>query len=350
MDYSEVFGQRLRNARIMKGYSMEELSNRIGNAVSKMSISKYESGKMTPGSEVVLKFAEALDLPVDFFFRPFQFEISEIQFRKKSTLSKKQEDSIKETVADKIERYINIEEICNSLVPFEKPEMIAGSEDDVKQHARKLRKEWKLGEDGIVNVIELLEEHGIKVVEVDAPQSFDGFSAYVNREYPVIVLNNSFPSERKRLTAAHELGHLVLSLSPDLSHKDVERYCYVFGNEFLMPERVFVSIVGKKRGLISYPELSAIQRCFGLSCDALMRKASDSGIIRADYYTSYCKRKNSSASFKQQFEQSIYPEEYSERFERLVYRALSSELISEGKAAALLNVPLETVKKTIALS
>lgn len=350
MTYSEIFGQRLRNARIMNGYSMEELSNLIGNAVSKMSISKYESGKMTPGSEVVLKFADALGLPIDFFFRPFQFEINEIQFRKKSTLSKKQEDSIKETVADKIERYISIEEICNSLVPFEKPVKKVDSVDDVKQHAQKLRKDWKLGEDGIVNVIELLEDHGIKVVEVDAPQSFDGFSAYVNRKYPVIVLNKTFPSERKRLTAAHELGHLVLSFSPDLPHKEVERYCYLFGNEFLMPERVFVSIVGKKREMITYPELSAIQRCFGLSCDALMRKASDSGIIHPNDYTSYCKRKNADSVFKQKHEQSLYQDENSDRFERLVYRALSSELISDGKAAALLNVPLETVKKAIALS
>ena len=350
MTYSEIFGQRLKNARMMKGYSMEELSNRIGNAVSKMSISKYESGKMTPGSEVVLKFADALDLPVDFFFRPFKFEINEIKFRKKNSLSKKQEDSIKETVADKIERYINIEEICNSLVPFEKPEMIADSEEDVKRHARELRKDWNLGEDGIVNVIELLEDHGIKVVEVDAPKSFDGFSAYVNREFPVVVLNKNFPSERKRLTAAHELGHLVLSLNPNLVHKQVERYCYLFGNEFLMPERVFVSIIGAQRRSISYPELSAIQRSYGLSCDALMRKASDSGVIHPNYFTSYCKRKNADSKIKEQFELSIYPKEYSERFERLVYKALSSELISDGKAAALLNVPLETVKKTIALS
>ena len=350
MNYSDVFGQRLKNARTMKGYSMEELSSRMGKAVSKMSISKYERGKMIPGSDIVLRFAEALDLPVDFFFRQFQFEIREIQFRKKSNLPKKQEDSIKETVADKIERYLNIEEICNSLVPFKKPEMKVDNEEDVKLYAQKLRKEWNLGEAGIVNVIELLENHGIKVVEVDAPRSFDGFSAYVNGKYPVIVLNKTFPPERKRLTAAHELGHLVLSIHPDLPHKEIERLCYLFGNEFLMPERVFVSIVGNQRRMISYPELSAIQKCYGLSCDALMRKASDSGIIHPSYYTSYCKKKNSNVSFKRQFEQSIYPEEKSERFERLVYRALSSELISDGKAAALLNVPLETVRKTIALS
>ncbi|GAB1483181.1 hypothetical protein MASR2M78_19970 [Treponema sp.] len=49
-----------------------------------------------------------------------------------------------------------------------------------------LRKVWKLGEDGIQNVIEMLEEHRIKVLEIDADLSFDGLSTIVNARYPVI--------------------------------------------------------------------------------------------------------------------------------------------------------------------
>ena len=67
---------------------------------------------------------------------------------------------------------------------------------------------WNIGSDGIINVIDLLEEHGIKVIEIDAPESFDGLSSMVNDLYPVIVLNKAFSSERKRFTALHELGHL----------------------------------------------------------------------------------------------------------------------------------------------
>ena len=98
MANSEIFGQRLKNARIMRGYSMDDLCARIGNAVSKMAVSKYESGCMVPNSTIVIKLANALEMPIDYFFRPFQFEISDIQFRKKSRLPVKQEKTIKETV------------------------------------------------------------------------------------------------------------------------------------------------------------------------------------------------------------------------------------------------------------
>ena len=350
MANSEIFGQRLKNARIMRGYSMDDLCARIGNAVSKMAVSKYESGCMVPNSTIVIKLANALEMPIDYFFRPFQFEISDIQFRKKSRLPVKQEKTIKETVADNIERYLEIEETSNSVVHFEVSAIPVSGDEDVKHAARKLREDWNLGEDGIVNVIELLEEHGIKVVEVEASDSFDGFSAFVNKRFPVVVLNKTFQPERKRLTAVHELGHLILSFKDDVPQKDKERYCYLFGNEFLIPERVFVSIVGNKRNYITYPELASIQRCYGISCDALIKKANTCGVLSSPSYSSYFKRKNANLEFKSTVEQSLYPAECSKRFERLVYKALSSTLISEGKAASLLNIPLEDVRRAIALS
>ena len=98
----------------------------------------------------------------------------------------------------------------------------------VKEAAFQLRENWNIGVDGIVNVIDLLEEQGIKILEIDASDSFDGLSSMVNDEYPVIVLNKSFSSERKRFTALHELGHLVLSFSKELSEKDEAIYPYEY--------------------------------------------------------------------------------------------------------------------------
>ena len=42
MTQNEIFAQRLKNARVMKGYSMDELVAAMGNSLSKMAISKYE--------------------------------------------------------------------------------------------------------------------------------------------------------------------------------------------------------------------------------------------------------------------------------------------------------------------
>ena len=59
---------------------------------------------------------------------------------------------------------------------------------------------------------ELLEEKGLKVLTVPLPARVSGFTCLVKRpgdvpDLPVIVVNNQFSLERRRLTLAHELAH-----------------------------------------------------------------------------------------------------------------------------------------------
>ena len=70
MNQKEIFAQRLKNARIMKGYSMDELVSAMGNNISKMSISKYEKCQLSPNSSVIISLSKALEQPVDYFFKP----------------------------------------------------------------------------------------------------------------------------------------------------------------------------------------------------------------------------------------------------------------------------------------
>lgn len=349
MTSNEIFAQRLKNARVMKGYSMDELVAAMGNSLSKMAISKYEKCQLAPSSTVLISLSKALGQPVDYFFRPFTMQIESVKFRKhKSKLAVKQEESIKQNISDMFERYITIEEICNASVtfvsPFKKP---VSSAEQVKEAALKLRDFWNIGNDGIINVIDLLEEHGIKVIEIAGPESFDGLSSMVNDAYPVIVLNKAFSSERKRFTALHELGHLILNFDDSVSEKDEETLCNLFANEMLILESMFRRIVGDSRREITYPELRAVQIHFGISCDALMYKAKTCGIISEPRYKSYCIQKNKNSAFKERIEQSYYPQEESNRFNRLVYNALSNELITISKAASLLHTSVEKVQEEL---
>ncbi|MBR3671001.1 MAG: helix-turn-helix transcriptional regulator, partial [Fibrobacter sp.] len=66
-----IFSARLKNARIIKGLSMDELCSSMGNIVSKMTISKYENGLLAPNSSVIIALSKALEQPIDYFFRPF---------------------------------------------------------------------------------------------------------------------------------------------------------------------------------------------------------------------------------------------------------------------------------------
>ena len=68
MTQDEIFSQRLKNARIMKGFSMDELVAAMGNNLSKMTISKYEKCQLSPNSSVIISLSKALEQPVDYFF------------------------------------------------------------------------------------------------------------------------------------------------------------------------------------------------------------------------------------------------------------------------------------------
>ncbi|MGM9803463.1 MAG: helix-turn-helix domain-containing protein [Muribaculaceae bacterium] len=348
---SNIFSIRLKQARIMRGLSMEGLCAKANNKISKQSISKYESGKMMPDSNSLILLSRALEVKVDYFFRAYSVSIEKIEFRKKSKLGTKQIDAIKQIVKDKLERYFEIEELTgiNPQFKFSYDNISVIDENDVRQIASKVKNDWKLGEDGINNLIEILEENKIKVMEIDAPSSFDGLSGFVNEYNPVIVLNMNFCSERKRFTALHELGHLLLSFDDSISTKDIERFCNLFASEMLISSDIFMNKIGHNRHDISLKELIDIQKQFGISIDALMYKAKELNIITESRYSSFQKKKNVVEQFKRSVEESRSKEENCNRFVRLVYRALASEIISISKASVLLDTSVEDVRNQLNL-
>ncbi len=122
MENSEIFSKRLRNARIMMGYPMDDLVSGMGNSVSKMTISKLEREKMGPSDSMVMALSSALKVPADYFFRPFTVETDSLRFlSSKSSLSAKEENALKGRISDMAERYLSIEVICNTSVPFVSP-------------------------------------------------------------------------------------------------------------------------------------------------------------------------------------------------------------------------------------
>lgn len=59
-----IIGERVKQARINKNYTQEDLGNIIG--VSKVSVCGYETGNRTPTMAMFLKLSEALDVSVDY--------------------------------------------------------------------------------------------------------------------------------------------------------------------------------------------------------------------------------------------------------------------------------------------
>jgi Zn-dependent peptidase ImmA (M78 family)/transcriptional regulator with XRE-family HTH domain len=345
----KVFAQRLANARKIRCMSQRELCASVGGKVSPTAVAKYEKGLMMPSSDVLIAFSNALGMKIDYFFRPFTIEIdpSKFEFRKKSSMGSKKVESVKLLVCSEIEKYTEIEAILGITPKFglNYSNATVEGENDAKTLALRLRNDLNVGTDAIVSAVDLLESAGVKIIEIEHESSFSG-TCNETDGLPVIVVNKNMCSERKRLTIFHELGHLLMQCSDGV---DKEAMCNVFANEVLIPSNKFRGIVGESRRDISLVELQAIQREYGISVDALMKKACQLNIITQKRYTSFHKKKNANPQFKEAVETSLYPMENTCRFERMVYRALASEMITFSKAAALLDKPVSEVRDTLNL-
>jgi Zn-dependent peptidase ImmA (M78 family)/DNA-binding XRE family transcriptional regulator len=335
-----MFGRRLKNARLMRGISMEMLRNSLDNTISKMAISKYENGKMKPSSDVLLKLSRALDLPIDYFFRPFNYSVENLKFKTPLNVSKTEYQKISHQIVDIMERYLEIEELC-SVVPSLKlqiSEEISFSKEVINL-AIKFKKEWQLGEGGIVSVYSFIEKLGVKLIEIETSAKIESFTALINENQNVIVLNKNCTTEIKRFAALAELAKMIIKFSPNLSDKEQEHLCNLFANEMLISQEVFIKKLGSKRVAISYFELIELQKEFGLPIKVLIDKAKFFNIISDNRANSYFKEiKN---------ENSFYPFLEKNRFTLLVYRSLGESIISISKAASLLNENSEVIKNNL---
>lgn len=342
---SDVFAKRLKSARVMTGLSQDELVERIGGLVSKNAISKYEKGLMMPNSNVLIALAKALDVKTDFFYREFSVSIENIEFRKRSNLGKKRENSIKESVLDVVNRYLELEQFLNIHSDFINPinDLQINTKWDVEYAASRLLSEWDLGHNAIPNVIDILEDKEIKVIELDAPEEFDGFSGWADNKYPVIVLNKALNLERKRLTALHELGHLLLQFNKDVEQRVIEKMCFQFGGALLLPFDTFKKDFGENRKHFAVNELVVMKETYGMSIQAIMARAFALELIPKYTYIRF-RQWISSNKTEEGLGEYIGIEE-SKRFNQLLYRAASEGIISMSKAANLSNQKLAQFRK-----
>lgn len=337
-------GNRIKSARMLAGLSLRELSNVLNGIVSHNAISKYEKGEMMPDSKILIALSKALGVKTDYFLRPQTIEISNIEFRKKSSLTVKKTNSIKENIKDNIERYIELETFLNFQNSFVNPikDVVINNDQDVEIAVKQLLEQWDLGINALPNVIEMLEDKDIKVVEIDADEKFDGLSGWANQTIPVIVINKNYSVERKRFTVLHELGHLLLSIDNEIiTHKEKENYCNQFAGAMLLPKETIFNELGERRSSVSINELIYIKESYGISMQAIMARAKGLGIISNDQYVRFRMWVNSNPNHKKEIGYGKYKGvEHPSRFKQLLYRATAEEIISMSKAASLSNVKL----------
>lgn len=339
-----MFSERLKAARLMRGMSLRDLCDAIGGMVSRQTLSKYERDESQPDSTVLIAICSALNITPDYLFRQQNIALSNIHYRKLSKMKETERKAVELKVYDTVSRLCDIGQITCDRIPFNADIPFTIKDDnDAARAATEIRKSWKLGNDPISNVSDMLEAGGCIVVEVEASRDFSGLNASLDDGTPIIVVNSDSTSERRRFTELHELGHAVLKFDDSVQEKEQERLCNVFANEMLVPKDAFINIIGSKRHDIAVVELRNVQSLYGISIDALMFKAKCLEIITTERFRTYCIKKNYDRRLREYVEAEVFPRESSKRLESLVYRALSSGVITSSRAAALLGEPLHEV-------
>lgn len=345
-----IVAYRIKNARKLKGLSQQDIADELD--ITKQMVSKYEKGISMPSSSKLLKLSRLFGLKIDYFFNSFKVDIGEINFRKRSSFSMKKQNSLKEQIKIILENYLWIEDTLSIDYTFKNiiENIPVHDIKDVEQAVMKLRTEWNIGTDPIHNIIQLLEDKEIKVIELDdIDDKFDGLATYVNNKYPVIVVNGNFSVERKRFTLLHELGHLLLNF-PDCEMNEEENFCNKFASEFLLPKNIVIDEFGGKRKGITLTELISTQKKYGLSIPAIMYRLVDAKILPKERLKQFYIKLNVNPSFKKEVHHSRFETpENSNRYERLIYRALAQENISISKASSLLGKSIESVQENYAL-
>lgn len=348
MEMKAVFAERFKSARLMKGFSLQDLADALDNKLSRQALHRYEKGEVIPDTEKIHLLSKVLDVNPDYFFRTTKVELSEVEFRKLSKMPQKESSVIKEKTKEYLSRYLELEEILGLSVEFDNPLKNFGvvtSYEQVNKAANELREVWGLGNSAIFNVVELLEDNNIKVVKLNVDDAFDGLQTLVNGNIPVVAYNSNKINkpDRIRFTLLHELAHLLLDFG-NVTERQKEILCHQFAGAMLLPDKTIKAELGEHRNKLSINELGNIKKQYGISMQAVVMRAKDCGIIN-EHYT-----KRFFFIIKQMNWKVDEPVEYqgveeSNRFEQLLFRALIEDQISMSKAAALNNQSLADFKK-----
>ena len=351
-----MIADRLKLARKKAGLSLRDLSGAMENRVTAQAIGKYERSESIPSSGVLVALSKALGVSLGYLLDSQGIALGGVEFRSKANTSARDRAKVETEVLEWIERYLQIETVLELdsaewQCPVARLRKLP-SAGDAEGLADEVREQWKLGIDPIPNMTELLEEKGLKVLTIPLPDRVSGFTCLVNRpkaqgDLPVIVVNDRFSLERRRLTLAHELAHRLID-TDSLPDKEEERAANVFAGAFLMPRAHLLREVGKHRNALGYKELIDLKRLYRVSGAALLMRLRQLDVISEGIlvyifqtigrgWRSQEPQELEGAEKRGQHERAL-------RFERLCYRALAEELISLSKAAELLRLPVPEVE------
>lgn len=261
-------------ARESWGLNQTDLAALI--SVNQGTISRVEGGLLLPSDDLLRTLVEKLEFPEHFFFQTdkvYGFNSTVFFHRKRQSLP--------DRVLRRLHAQMNLSRMrVDILTRSVQPEMSfkflrmnpEDYESGVSAVARLVRSTWQLPSGPIRDLTKAIEEAGGIVIEFDfKTQQADAISEWIedkkdSRPLFLVNANSSIPWDRRRMTLAHELGHIILHRFP---HPKMEDEANEFAAEFLMPRREIKPSLYN----LTMAKLAELKRIWKVSMQALIERA-----------------------------------------------------------------------------
>jgi transcriptional regulator with XRE-family HTH domain/Zn-dependent peptidase ImmA (M78 family) len=285
-------GTRLRQYRTARGYTLDELVERMGGLVTKQALSKYEHDRAMPRTTVLLALARALDIKASRLIAEPEYHFQLVAYRALASLPKKERETIENTVQLELERRLTLADklgIACSF-PFGTTEVPISDVSAAEYAAGELRCAWNLGGGPISNVVDTLESRGVHLIDIDTERKFDGLAIIATDEHGErvacgIAARREVSRARQRMSHAHELGHLCMQVADGV---DDEAAARLFAGAFLYPADAVRAEFGARRNRITADELLVAKRRWGMSIQGVLYRLRDLEVIDETSYKWWC--------------------------------------------------------------
>lgn len=262
-----TLAEALTTARRASGLSQEELADRAG--ITQAAVSRYEGERRDPDESTVEILADALGVTSDFLK-----SVDRVKGAWAIDAHMHRRATARATVWRQLEAQLNMVRQHARFVYEDidvRMEHVFPTFDSLftepEDAARMTRMQWRMPVGPVRSLTAWIEAAGCLIVERDfGTERVDGLSQWVD-DHPIMLINQTAPTDRKRHTLAHELGHLCLHTQDlgDDPEEDAER----FAAEFLMP----AAVIRPQLRNLTLGRLRDLKRVWGVSMQALIERA-----------------------------------------------------------------------------
>lgn len=279
-----TLGQAIEMARRAGGWTQGTIAERAG--ITQAALSRYENDMREPDEESLRRLAEALEVTPSLLRRAGALRgamAAEAHMRRNKTAPA--------TVWRRLEARLNMHR-CHAHQLFDEVSLQADQHiprfdpfDTLPADAARMaRMQWRMPIGPVKSLVAWIEAAGCLIIDEDFDTSHvAGMSQWIEFQ-PVMMINQSSPTDRQRWTLAHELGHLCLH-SGDIP-SEMETQADEFAAEFLMP----ADVIRPQLRNLSLGKLIDLKAQWGVSIQALIQRANGLDLLTRDKQAAFYKQ------------------------------------------------------------